>query len=106
MHSAGTFDIAAAGQGGGVAQGGCNRGGRGPFADTRTRAAAVPRRGVYVKDLMQFVVKSVPEINSVLAVGKKNRSVGATAMNQARGGRASSGGKGGAAQPRCGAVAP
>ena len=31
---------------------------------------------------MQFVVKSVPEINSVLAVGKKNRSVGATMMNQ------------------------
>jgi kinesin family protein 3/17 len=28
-----------------------------------------PDRGVYVKDLMQFVVKSVAEINSVLQVG-------------------------------------
>jgi kinesin family protein 3/17 len=27
-----------------------------------------PERGVYVKDLMQFVVKSVAEINSVLQV--------------------------------------
>ncbi|KAI8476435.1 MAG: kinesin-like protein FLA10 [Monoraphidium minutum] len=41
-----------------------------------------PDRGVYVKDLMQFVVKGVPEISSVLQVGKKNRSVGATMMNQ------------------------
>ncbi|KAL6752731.1 kinesin-like protein FLA10 [Haematococcus lacustris] len=39
-------------------------------------------KGVYVKDLMQFVVKSQTEINSVQTVGKKNRSVGATAMNQ------------------------
>uniref|UniRef100_A0A061S6B5 Kinesin-like protein n=1 Tax=Tetraselmis sp. GSL018 TaxID=582737 RepID=A0A061S6B5_9CHLO len=39
-------------------------------------------RGVYVRDLMQFVVKNVAEINSVLQVGKKNRSVGATLMNQ------------------------
>lgn len=28
-----------------------------------------PERGVYVKDLMQFVVKGVAEINSVLQVG-------------------------------------
>ncbi|WIA28846.1 hypothetical protein OEZ86_011372 [Tetradesmus obliquus] len=41
-----------------------------------------PDRGVYVKDLMQFVVKSVAEIGSVLQVGKKNRVVGATLMNQ------------------------
>ncbi|KIZ06247.1 kinesin family member 3B [Monoraphidium neglectum] len=41
-----------------------------------------PDRGVYVKDLMQFVVKGVPEISSVLQVGKKNRVVGATMMNQ------------------------
>jgi len=39
-------------------------------------------KGVYVKDLMQFVVKSKAEINSVLHVGRKNRSVGATLMNQ------------------------
>ena len=36
---------------------------------------------MYVKDLTTFVVKSVEEIEKVLAVGKKNRSVGATAMN-------------------------
>ncbi|KAL0049957.1 hypothetical protein WJX82_001623 [Trebouxia sp. C0006] len=39
-------------------------------------------KGVYVKGLVQFVVKSVAEINSVLQVGRKNRSVGATCMNQ------------------------
>lgn len=38
--------------------------------------------GVYVKGLNAFVVKSVPEIKNVLEVGKKNRSVGATLMNQ------------------------
>ena len=40
-----------------------------------------PERGVYVKDLTTFVVKSVAEIRKVLEVGKKNRSVGATLMN-------------------------
>mmetsp|Transcript_30217 Transcript_30217/g.77012 ORF Transcript_30217/g.77012 Transcript_30217/m.77012 type:complete len:779 (-) Transcript_30217:292-2628(-) len=38
--------------------------------------------GVYVKGLNAFVVKGVPELNNVLEVGKKNRSVGATLMNQ------------------------
>ncbi|GBF99862.1 kinesin-ii motor subunit [Raphidocelis subcapitata] len=38
--------------------------------------------GVYVKGLNAFVVKSVAEIRAVLEVGKKNRSVGATLMNQ------------------------
>eukprot|EP00976_Prorocentrum_cordatum_P041618 844135-Prorocentrum_minimum.AAC.6 len=38
--------------------------------------------GVYVKDLTNYVVKSVPELRNVLAVGKKNRSTGATLMNQ------------------------
>eukprot|EP00191_Tetraselmis_sp_GSL018_P019273 CAMPEP_0177590532 /NCGR_PEP_ID=MMETSP0419_2-20121207/7465_1 /TAXON_ID=582737 /ORGANISM="Tetraselmis sp., Strain GSL018" /LENGTH=750 /DNA_ID=CAMNT_0019081115 /DNA_START=182 /DNA_END=2434 /DNA_ORIENTATION=- len=38
--------------------------------------------GVYVKGLNSFVVKSVPEIQNVMDVGKKNRSVGATLMNQ------------------------
>ena len=40
-----------------------------------------PDTGVYVKDLTAFVVKSVSEINNVLQVGKKNRTVGATLMN-------------------------
>jgi hypothetical protein len=40
--------------------------------------------GVYVKDLTSFVVKGVQEIRNVLLVGKKNRTVGATLMNQVR----------------------
>jgi hypothetical protein len=43
-----------------------------------------PDSGVYVKDLTGFVVNGVSELNNVLAVGKKNRSVGATLMNQVR----------------------
>ncbi|KAG2498997.1 hypothetical protein HYH03_003183 [Edaphochlamys debaryana] len=38
--------------------------------------------GVYVKGLNAFVVKSVPELKNVLEVGRGNRSVGATLMNQ------------------------
>ncbi|GLI58618.1 hypothetical protein VaNZ11_000353 [Volvox africanus] len=38
--------------------------------------------GVYVKGLNAFVVKGVPELKNVLEVGRKNRSVGATLMNQ------------------------
>jgi len=39
-------------------------------------------RGVYVKDLTSYVVKGVEEMEHVLQAGKKNRSVGATLMNQ------------------------
>ena len=39
--------------------------------------------GVYVKDLTSFVVKNAGEIDHVMQAGKKNRSVGATLMNQA-----------------------
>ena len=38
--------------------------------------------GVYVKDLTSFVVKNVTEIDHVMQAGKKNRSTGATLMNQ------------------------
>lgn len=38
--------------------------------------------GVYVKNLTSFVVKGVSEICNVLAVGKKNRTVGTTLMNR------------------------
>lgn len=37
---------------------------------------------VYVKDLTSFVVRSVSEIDHVMNVGQKNRSVGSTLMNQ------------------------
>ena len=40
---------------------------------------AVP--GVYVKDLTMMAVQSVAEIEHVMALGGKNRSVGATLMN-------------------------
>eukprot|EP00277_Geminigera_cryophila_P008226 CAMPEP_0179417520 /NCGR_PEP_ID=MMETSP0799-20121207/7412_1 /TAXON_ID=46947 /ORGANISM="Geminigera cryophila, Strain CCMP2564" /LENGTH=722 /DNA_ID=CAMNT_0021190537 /DNA_START=61 /DNA_END=2229 /DNA_ORIENTATION=- len=39
-------------------------------------------RGVYVKELTSYVVKGVSEMENVLLAGKKNRSVGATLMNQ------------------------
>ena len=40
-----------------------------------------PDSGVYVRELSYFAVKGVPEINDVLKIGMKNRSVGATNMN-------------------------
>ncbi|KAK4295819.1 hypothetical protein Pmani_031640 [Petrolisthes manimaculis] len=40
-----------------------------------------PDTGVYVKDLQQFVCKSVNEIQHVMTVGNQNRAVGATNMN-------------------------
>ncbi|KAG1668483.1 hypothetical protein FOA52_005256 [Chlamydomonas sp. UWO 241] len=40
-----------------------------------------PDKGVYVKDLIQFVAKGVEQLNSVLKVGGSHRVVGATAMN-------------------------
>lgn len=40
-----------------------------------------PDRGVYVKDLTMNPVNSVPEMEKVMDLGSKNRSVGATLMN-------------------------
>jgi len=39
--------------------------------------------GVYVKNLKSFVVKSASEIDNLMQIGKKNRTVGSTLMNQA-----------------------
>jgi len=41
-----------------------------------------PDRGVYVKELTTFVVKNAEEIDKVMQAGKRNRSTGATLMNQ------------------------
>ncbi|KAI8817604.1 P-loop containing nucleoside triphosphate hydrolase protein [Fimicolochytrium jonesii] len=41
-----------------------------------------PETGVYVKDLGTHVVKNVPEMEALMALGNKNRSVGATLMNE------------------------
>ena len=40
-----------------------------------------PEKGVFVKDLSAFVVKSVAEIEKVMVAGKKHRATGATDMN-------------------------
>ncbi|KAJ1339750.1 hypothetical protein BSLG_005656 [Batrachochytrium salamandrivorans] len=40
------------------------------------------RNGIYVKDLSAFVVKSVEEMEHLMDVGNKHRSVGATLMNE------------------------
>merc|ERR1712168_1594023 len=41
-----------------------------------------PDTGVYIKDLLSFVTKSVKEIEHVMNVGNQNRSVRATNMNE------------------------
>ncbi len=41
-----------------------------------------PDVGVYVKDLSSFVIKDVEEMDKLMAFGNKNRSVGATLMNE------------------------
>ncbi|KAJ3149296.1 Kinesin-like protein kif3b [Geranomyces michiganensis] len=41
-----------------------------------------PETGVYVKDLGTHVVKSVPEMEALMTLGNKSRSVGATLMNE------------------------
>jgi hypothetical protein len=38
--------------------------------------------GVYVKDLRTFVIKDVEEMDKLMSFGNKNRSVGATEMNE------------------------
>lgn len=41
-----------------------------------------PDIGVYVKDLSTVTVSSADDMEKLMAVGYKNRSVGATAMNE------------------------
>lgn len=41
-----------------------------------------PDVGVYVKDLISFPVQSVEEMHQKLEIGRKNRAVGATSMNE------------------------
>ena len=41
-----------------------------------------PDSGVYVKSLSFFAAKSADEIRKIMNIGSKNRSVGATAMNE------------------------
>ena len=41
-----------------------------------------PEKGIYVQDLTQVIVKSVPELERLLDAGVKNRKTGETAMNK------------------------
>jgi len=41
-----------------------------------------PEKGVFVKELSMIVVKSVAEMEKLMNIGNKNRSVGETAMNK------------------------
>jgi len=41
-----------------------------------------PENGVYVKDLSSYVVKNASEIERLMTIGNKNRSVGSTLMNE------------------------
>lgn len=41
-----------------------------------------PDKGVYVKDLQSIIAKNIHEIEQVMTLGNKNRSVGATNMNE------------------------
>ena len=41
-----------------------------------------PEKGVYVKDLRQVIVKSIPEIERHMDAGTENRMTGETAMNK------------------------
>ena len=38
--------------------------------------------GVYVKDLSHFVANNADDMDRIMTVGNKNRSVGATNMNE------------------------
>ncbi|VDM96246.1 unnamed protein product [Thelazia callipaeda] len=52
--------------------------------DPKTRLELKERlgTGVYVKDLSSFVTKSVEEIEDIISVGRANRSIGFTNMNE------------------------
>ncbi|KAM3134225.1 hypothetical protein pb186bvf_013645 [Paramecium bursaria] len=49
---------------------------------TKLELREKPDEGVYVKDLSRIVVRSVVELNEQLKVGRQNRKVGETKMNQ------------------------
>lgn len=50
--------------------------------DQRLEVKENPQRGVYVKDLSEKVVHSPQELDKWMTIGNKNRSVGATQMNE------------------------
>ena len=50
--------------------------------ETSLKVKEDPDRGIYVEDLTQVIVKSVPELERLLDAGVKNRKTGETAMNK------------------------
>jgi hypothetical protein len=41
-----------------------------------------PNKGVFVQDLTNVIVKTVPDLEKLIIAGLKNRKVGETAMNK------------------------
>uniref|UniRef100_A0A8C8DI21 Kinesin-like protein n=1 Tax=Oryzias sinensis TaxID=183150 RepID=A0A8C8DI21_9TELE len=48
----------------------------------RLQVKESPDRGVFVKDLSRFGVNKADDMNKIMTVGNKNRSIGATIMNE------------------------
>ena len=54
----------------------------GPDVKAKHELKEHPETGVYIKGLTMHIVKSIPEIERLMNMGSKNRSVGETAMNK------------------------
>lgn len=50
--------------------------------DSKLELKEDPNRGLFVKDLSQFIVKTIAEIEKLMHQGSGNRKVGETAMNK------------------------
>jgi kinesin family protein 3/17 len=50
--------------------------------DAKLELKEDPNKGVFVKDLTCFIVKSIGEIEKLMQQGSSNRKVGETAMNK------------------------
>jgi hypothetical protein len=55
----------------------------GDMNDTKLDVKEDPKKGIYVKDLTNVIVKSISEITRAMDAGTKNRKTGETAMNKA-----------------------
>jgi len=54
----------------------------GPDVRAKMELKESPEKGLFIKNLTMSVVKSIPEIERLMILGTKNRSVGETAMNK------------------------
>ncbi|CDW81244.1 kinesin motor domain containing protein [Stylonychia lemnae] len=60
----------------------CFASGKNQAAGENLKVKEDPNKGIYVQDLTNVVVKTVPELEKLLNAGVKNRKVGETAMNK------------------------